>query len=206
MFSLRYPGMGRANVSDFRHSVPENTAYGVQSHLVIVSQRPMRAPSWHIRYTTLLFLLFSCGTVCAAGSERETNWSGLSAIISGKRVIADLHAPGTVEGDVMSVNSTELRMKVIRSDDVRFSPKMEHAIPRPAIARLHVIERGVAGRILGAMAGAVGGFFVAGTIFDKPGQIPVKQAFAGAVAGAAGGFMLGRLVDRRRTTIRLLPD
>src|SRR4051812_45208154 len=103
----------------------------------------MQPPSWHIIYTTLLFLLFSCGTVYAAGAELETNWSGLSAIISGKRVIADLHALGTVEGDVMSVNSMGLRMKVIRSDDARFSAKMEHAIPRPAIPRLHVIERRV---------------------------------------------------------------
>jgi hypothetical protein len=166
----------------------------------------MRLLSWHITFTTFLFLLFFCGTVCAAGAERETTWSSLSAIISGKRVIVHLHALGTVEGDVMSVNSKELRMKVIRSDDARFSAKMDHAIPRPVIARLHVIERGVAGRILGAMAGAIGGFFVAGTIFDKPGQIPVKQAFAGAVAGTTGGFMLGRRLDHRRTTIRLLPD
>jgi hypothetical protein len=127
-------------------------------------------------------------------------------MISGKRIIADLHALGTVEGDVMSVTSTELRMKVIRSDGARFAANMDHAIPRPAIARLHVIEQGVAGRILGAIAGGIGGFFVAGAIFDKPGQIPVKQAFAGAVAGTAGGFMLGRRLDRRRTTIRLLPD
>ena len=166
----------------------------------------MRTPSWHIIHRTFLFLWFSWGAVCAAGAERETNWSGLSAIVSGKRVIADLHALGTVEGDVMSVNLTDLRMKVIRSDDARFSPKMEHAIPRSAIARLHVIEWGVAGRIVGAMAGAIGGFFVAGAILDKPGQIPVKQAFAGAAAGTAGGFMLGRRIDRRRTTIRLLPD
>jgi hypothetical protein len=143
---------------------------------------------------------------CAAGAERATTWAGLSAIISGKRVIADLHALGTVEGDVMSVNSAELRMKVIRSGDARFSANMDHAIPRAVIARLHVVERGVAGRMFGAMAGAIGGFFVAGTIFDKPGQIPVKQAFAGSVAGMAGGFMLGGRVDRRRTTIRLLPD
>src|SRR5215218_9136306 len=152
----------------------------------------MRPRSWHIRYTTFLFLSLSC----AAGAERETTWSGLSAIVSGKRVIADLHAVGTVEGDVISVNSTELRMKVIRSNHAPFSAKGDHAIPRPAIARLHVIERGVAGRIFGTIAGAISGFFVAGTIFDKPGQIPVKQAFAGAVAGTAGGFLLGGRVDR----------
>lgn len=157
-------------------------------------------------WSTFLFLLFSGCIVCVAGAERETKWSGLSGIISGKRVIADLQALGTVEGDVVSVNSKELRMKVIRSNNARFSTHTDHAIPRTDIARLHVVERGVAGRILGATAGAIGGFFVAGTIADKPGQIPVKQAFGGAVAGTAGGFMLGRRLDSRRTTIRLLPD
>ena len=143
---------------------------------------------------------------CAAGAEHKTTWSGLPAIVVGKQVIAELYTGGTVAGNVISVNSTELRMKVVRSDDMRFSANMEHRIPRPSIARLQLIERGVAGRILGVVAGAAGGFFLAGTIFDKPGQIPVAQAFAGAAGGAAGGFLLGRRMDRRRTVIHLLPD
>lgn len=159
-----------------------------------------------MRLSFSLFALLLCASLEVAGAERRTTWAGLPAIILGKRVTADVGTGATVEGNVVSVNSTELRLKVIRSDDARFSPKVEHAIPRQAITRLQLIERGAAGRILGAVAGGVGGFFLAGAIFDRPDHIPIAEAFSGAAAGTAGGLLLGGRIDRRRTTIHLLPD
>ena len=147
-----------------------------------------------------------CIPVPTFGAERETRWSGLSAIVSGKQVVVELHSGGTMEGRAVSVNAAGFRIDVDRSDDDRFAASREHEIPRSAINRLQLIERGGAGRILGTVVGAVGGFFLAGAIFDKPGYIPIAQASGGAAAGGVGGFILGARIDRRITTIRLLPD
>ena len=151
-------------------------------------------------------VLVSALALPVAAAEVQTKWSGLAAIVSGKPVVVRLNPTGVVEGRVISVAANALRLEVTRSTDTRYTSGREHEVPRASVDRMEMIRRGVAGRIALTAIGAFGGFLLGGALFDKPDQIPVWQASSGGVIGGFGGYFLGSRLDRRRVTIRLLPD
>ncbi len=58
-----------------------------------------------------------------------------------------------------------------------------------------VRENGRVAGWIGAIVGAVGGFFVTGAVFDKPGYFPLWQAAAGG-AGFGTDWVFGRAETR----------
>jgi hypothetical protein len=153
-----------------------------------------------------MILLLAPPVTLAGAAQLETTWEALPNLVTGKQVEVELAGRGSVAGRVVLVNSTALRIKVARSSAANILFNSEHDIPRTDVTRLVLTGAGVTGRIIGTIGGVVGGFFIAGTIFDKPGQIPIGQASAGAIAGGVGGYWLGSRLDRKRTEIRIRPD
>jgi hypothetical protein len=150
----------------------------------------------------------SQGRAPAAGSI-ELRWSELPPLLQGNRVHVTLNDGTTVQGDVLAVRDDGLILDISRSS--------RRAAYRPGsgtLARTDVsvirIERSSGGwgrhlgTLIGALSGVVIGGYVTGETTDSASAgIPLFLTVASAITVA--GYYGGRRLDRKVTTIRVLP-
>lgn len=149
------------------------------------------------RRRILLMLLISTPGVSLALEEAqmELRWDQLAPIIEGHEVEIIMQDGKHVVGNVSCVLPDFLVLKTDRT--------MKH-VQRPSIATLRFVKSGRKWRWIGAAAGfyAVGVPIAAGSKFGGEALQGNPAPYAGAIAG----YLIGRAADRRKVTIKILPD
>ena len=150
------------------------------------------------------------GTMAQAESKPlELRWNELAPLISGHVVNLTLSAGGSVRGEVAAVRDDSLVIDVRNSSDSKAYPKGSGSVPRSSITLIKA-ERthGSWGRSIGTTLGVLTGLGVGGQVAvnsaDSAGAgIAIFLVVAGAIS--VGGYFLGRSLDRKVTTIRIVP-
>lgn len=155
-----------------------------------------------------VFLAVSLPAV-ARTANIEVRWSELSPLILGQTVTLVLPGGTAISGQTVAVRDDVLVLDVRRTSDSKVQPKGPASIPRASVTTLQKSEtKAVGGRVLGVVVGVLVGMVAGGEIVahgdmrEGPG---VTTFTAVAVSGAVGGYYLGKSVDRRSTTIRVVP-
>ena len=140
--------------------------------------------------------LFMCAALFAE-PPRKAKWEDLPSLLTRKNtVVVVLHDSTRLAGRDPIVNAQSLTVSD-RGRPVR--------VPKDSINEVIVVEHKRAAGWIGAIVGAVGGFFAVGALFDKPGHIPIWEASAGGAGFGAAGYFVGRRLGRSQTRIRLSP-
>ena len=163
-----------------------------------------------IRAAALVLLFCTCHAVALAQSvPTEARWSELSQIIEGYQVQLVLPDGVAIKGEAATVRADTLIINIKRTTNGNAHPKGRSSIPRASVTLIEVERReGRRGRNLGATVGviagvALGAYAAAGST-DSGGNAVVAFAAIGS-AGALGGYFLGRTLDTRKTSIKIVP-
>ena len=157
----------------------------------------------------------------AQGAEIEhVAWQSLS-IVTGRTVRIALPGGTVVTGKAAGVESDALVVDVRTTSDPNAYPKGTLRVPREKVHRLDMQTKGTTGRAvltsLGALLGVGGGAVAYVRIAGGNGMCWLgcsinshhgagAAAFAGiAAAGVAGGYFAGNALDKRWTTIEIVP-
>ena len=145
----------------------------------------------------------------AASAPIEVQWNELAPMILGQTVSVALSGGAVVQGEAVSVRDASLALNIRKTSDSRAYPRGEASLPRTAIVELRLVEtRGVGGRVLGTVVGAIVGM-VGGAelaVHSTNTEGPAVAAFTSvAVSSAVGGYYTGRMVDRHIRVIRIAP-
>jgi hypothetical protein len=145
----------------------------------------------------------------------HVKWDDLS-MVSGRTVRIALPG-GVITGKAASVESDALVVEVQKTSDRNAYPKGTLRVPREKLHRLEMQTKGKVGRValtsLGAIVGFGGGgaaaFGISGMcLWGCTNERPVASAAAWVgitAAGIAAGALAGNAVDKRWTTIEIVP-
>ena len=165
------------------------------------------------RLALLVALLWlGCGASQARQpGQLQLKWDELASRITDTKVAFVLPDGTRVEGKVIAVERTGLRLKVSKSSNRKTQPKGEHLVARQAISILRVTEHRKLGRLLGTLGAiAIAGGIAAASypdLYEGPVLYIVPSVVAGGIAGAAvGGYYVGKAFDKRVTKISIVPD
>ncbi|MBK5292299.1 MAG: hypothetical protein JJE04_11550 [Acidobacteriia bacterium] len=143
------------------------------------------------------------------GAEKplELKWGELAAIVSGHMVEVTVNE-GKVKGEAIAIRDDTLVVNVSKTSAPGYS-KGSAVIPKNAITLIKVQrERSTWGRTLGTVVGVVAGLGVGGYTaahVDSGGGGVVAVLVAVTSGIAVLGYYAGKQLDRRQTTIRILP-
>ncbi|MBZ5619564.1 MAG: hypothetical protein LAQ69_12700 [Acidobacteriia bacterium] len=144
----------------------------------------------------------------AGATQIEVRWQELSPLILGHKVTLVLPGAVTISGDAVAVRDDSLMVDIRKTSDAKAFPKGSTAIPRASVTTLQMTEtKGVGGRVLGVVVGALIGMVGGGEIVahGRQGEAAGVSTFlAVAVAGSVGGYYAGKAVDRHTTIIRVV--
>lgn len=151
-------------------------------------------------------VLFLVCTLLAGAKPREiqVSWAQLDRELARSRVMVATGPGKVVEGDYVSVQGDELRIRTNQG---------EEAIARGAIKDLRRVEQPRArGRIIGTIAGTLGGLLlgaVLAVIFIGDDSGETEQAVAVWLGTGAGmgtlGYFVGKEFDKNTTRIVIIP-
>ena len=136
-------------------------------------------------------------------------WNELAPLIQKKRVDVTLTDGTTVRGEAITVRDDALVMDVAGGSNARVYPKGNGTIPRTSVALIRLERmRGSWGRNLGTTIGLLSGLMIGGyvtaQVANSPGTgIPLFLVFASGVT--ITGYYAGKSLDRKVTTIRIVP-
>jgi hypothetical protein len=134
----------------------------------------------------------------------ELAWDELAAFVVEKKISTVLPDGTKVQGEALAVRPESLVLDVQKTSSRKAWPKGQTEIPRTYVSELNLIrERGAAMRILGGVAGAIGGLFgvsAVAYVADSAAFAIVGLVFLVPLA-AVGGYYAGRLADRYTTRI-----
>jgi hypothetical protein len=139
------------------------------------------------------------GAVRASGKQVELHWNELGSFIAAPKIKAVLKDGTYIKGRALAVNP----------DALILDKKGRTSIPRESISTISVTEtKGGAGRITLTLVGTVACAAGAGYVgMQAAGSGGLGAALAGVTAGCGvGGYYAGRAIDRRTTSIKILPD
>jgi hypothetical protein len=154
------------------------------------------------RFSILIGLL-AVGQIGALAESKplELKWSELNPVITGHRVKMLLTDGRTIKGDMIAVREDSL---LIDAGDASRA-----AIPMNSISLIKLEKtRGAWGRGLGATLGMLTGVSVGGYVAAtqaRSGGTAVAIFVPLAAAVAAGGYYVGGQLDRRGTSIKVVP-
>ena len=109
-------------------------------------------------------LCISQGLLWGAGAE-QLKWGELGSRVGHNKVSMALPGGVYIEGKVVEVEPSGLRLKISRTSDRAVQPKGEHLIPRQSVSVLHITEYRKLGRLLGTLGAA------AAAAGDRGGQL-----------------------------------
>ena len=136
-------------------------------------------------------------------------WNELAPLIQKKRVDVTLTDGTTVRGEAITVRDDALVMDVAGSSNARVYPKGNGPIPRTSVALIRLERmRGSWGRNLGTTIGLLSGLMIGGYVTAQVANsagtgIPLFLVFASGVTMT--GYYAGKSLDRKVTTIRIVP-
>jgi uncharacterized protein YcfJ len=131
------------------------------------------------------------------------HWSDLTPFIGDHSVALTLPDGARIEGRVIAVEPQTLVLDVRKTTDSQAHPKGRESIPRDQAKSLIVSRPTVRWRVVGTSLGAVAGVPVGVLGAFKQDSTGI---FVAAIAGmAAGGYLIGWAVDRRKTTVTIIP-
>ncbi len=144
--------------------------------------------------------VLSAGSITGQTTAAPTNdWSRLTAVESGSKLVIKLKNGKTVEGKVVSVSATAVSISIkgkpveLKRDDVR----SVHQVMTKSASKATLIGLGV-GAGAGAAAGAAASSSDTGFDFDKFDKaVTAGLTVVGAGAGALTGYLLGRRGGKR---------
>jgi hypothetical protein len=140
----------------------------------------------------------------------ELKWSEIAPTVQGHRVELTLSGGATISGDVAAIRDDAMVMDVKKTSDPKAYPKGNASVPRTSIQLVKLKKSASWGKTLGTTLGVLSGVtvggYVAGTTVGDKGAGPIIAVFL-VIAGAmsVGGYLLGRQIDQRATTIRVVP-
>jgi hypothetical protein len=161
------------------------------------------------RACTVFAVIALLSQPAAAADEVQLKWTELGAIAIGHE--ARLVVPGgaVLRGEIEAVRDDSLVMVVSKTSDPKAFPKGQNSIPRASVSVIELKKAsGIAGRVIGTTAGAVGGLTIAGEIIghSNMSEAPAITVFLVATIGTTiAGYFGGRAADRRVTRIRIAP-
>ena len=151
----------------------------------------------------ILLAVSSASLALAASEEWELSWSELGAVIPGRKIAVDLPDGEKVRGKALVVTDDGLRMAVKRSSNRKTHPKGVTLIPRASISEVRLIETGSKWKVIGTIAGVVGGSFLGGLVYCAVS--PGLGYLVWLVSGVAG-YTTGAEADRHVTRIKVIDE
>jgi hypothetical protein len=151
----------------------------------------------------ILIGLLTVGQIGALAESKtlELKWSELNPVITGHRVAMQLTDGRTIKGDMIAIREDSLLIDAGNASRA--------AIPKNSISVIKVERtRGAWGRGMGATLGMLTGVSVGGYVAAtkaSSGGTAVAIFVPVAAAIAAGGYYVGRQLDRRGTSIKVVP-
>lgn len=138
----------------------------------------------------------------------QLHWSELGAYINNQKIALVIPNGPRLEGRVLVVEPEALRLEVRKTSDAKAFAKGEASVPRASVTTLELRQMHIRGRVIGTAVGAVPfaalAVLVADLGLNKPGRAAAGLAAAASLPVA--GYFLGRLADRKNTTITVLPE
>jgi hypothetical protein len=156
-----------------------------------------RSRSLKIILALTLTLFLSAIPLQAQGNSND--WSRLSSIESGSKVVVKLKNGTSHEGKLNSVSDSSISLTVKgRSQDVKREEVLTvHRVSRKSAGKATLIGAGV-GAGTGAIIGVAGGSRESDFDFDKLDQaVTAGLTIIGAGVGAVTGFLIGRSRRKR---------
>jgi hypothetical protein len=155
-------------------------------------------------------LLVAWGSVLAQAKPLEVRWNELAPMVTGHSVTLTLTDGMQVKGQAVAVREDALVLNV--SSAVRGYEKGNDSVPHGTVVSIDVKrERGIGGRALGTVVGALGGMGL-GVYVDARSNVLKRTlgedvgTFVGiAAGGAVAGYFTGAAIDNKVTHIRLVP-
>ena len=155
-------------------------------------------------------LLMAPGIGLARAKPLEVRWNELAPMVTGHSVTLTLTDGMQVKGQVLTVREDALLLNV--STPVKGYEKGNGSVPRGSVVSIDVKrERGIGGRALGTVVGALGGMGF-GVWVDARNNVLRSTvgedvgAFIGiAAGGAVAGYFAGAAIDYKVTHIRVVP-
>ena len=156
----------------------------------------------------LVVLLVACQTAGWAESKPlELRWNELAPLIVGRQVELTLAEGRKLKAEAVTVRDDALVVDVKKASGPY--KKGNGVIPRGSLTLIKLVQtRGSWGRTLGTVVGVltgltVGGYAAATATNSASAGIPLFLAVS--AAGTLAGYYAGREIDRRVTTIRVVP-
>jgi len=158
----------------------------------------------------LIALLIVPGSGLAQAKPLEVRWNELAPMVTGHSVTLMLTDGMRIKGQAVAVRDDTLLLNV--SSPVPGYEKGNGSVPRGSVVSIDVKrERGIGGRALGTVVGALGGMGL-GVWVDAQNNVlrhtlgEETGTFIGiAAAGAVGGYFAGTAIDNKVTHIRVVP-
>jgi len=141
-----------------------------------------------------------------AGNRLQISWDELANFVVEQRVSFTLPDRARLEGEVLAVRPDSLVLDVQKARHTKAYPRGQTEVPRSSITDIQVIRhQSSAGRIVGGILGAIGGFFATGGLAVAtdsaaailPGLLLILPA------SAVAGYYAGKLADRRVTHLAI---
>ena len=139
----------------------------------------------------------------------ELRWSELAPLLQGTRVDITLTDGTMLHGEILALRDDGLVMDVSSSSKETTYRRGSGMVPRVAVSLIRLERsRGAWGRhlgtVIGVLSGVVIGAYVTGRAADSASLgIPLFLSVASGITVA--GYYGGRRLDRRVTTIRVMP-
>lgn len=144
-------------------------------------------------------------SIAMAAQRVEVVWDELAPLAVDKKVSVNLADSNRVQGEVLAVRPGELVLNIQKSSDRKLYPKGQASIPRSEIAEIRVIRDKGPGKLVGAIAGTVGGLFAtAGLAMLGNGMAIIPGLVVVWPVAAVAGYYAGKALDRRTTIITIV--
>jgi hypothetical protein len=155
-------------------------------------------------------LLMVPGIGLARAKPLEVRWNELAPMVTGHVVTLTLTDGMQVKGQAVAVREDALLLNV--SSPVPGYEKGNGSVPRGSVVSIDVKrERGIGGRALGTVVGALGGMGLGAWVDARNNVLrhtvgEDAGTFIGIAAGGAmAGYFAGRAIDNKVTHIRVVP-
>jgi hypothetical protein len=167
-------------------------------------------PSRKLSAVLPIALLMAPGIGLARAKPLEVRWNELAPMVTGHSVTLMLTDGMRVKGQAVAVREDALLLNV--SSPVPGYEKGNGSVPRGSVVSIDVKrERGIGGRALGTVVGALGGMGI-GVWVDARNNVlrhtvgeDVGTFIGIAAGGAAAGYFAGVAIDNKVTHIRVVP-